>query len=267
MLHNVHTVLQAIVSVSVRTAYETNADFIRTCLACLDLWYKGEGPYSRGDSNSNAFLIKTPHAVEGERDMLMFAGTGRAFAGFMPTEFLNRTSYPPSTFSWSTVKIHPQNTAGYVQIQSANAIDTPEVNLNYFAEGAETDLNAMLDTVAFARRAFASTEAPVGPVISVSPPCPPEDILDTGYCRDTQIDKDWIQDQAFSHHPTSTNKVGPDSDPLAVLDTRLRVRGVQGLRVVDASAFPRCPGAFPAVSTFLLSERATDLVLEEVGKW
>jgi choline dehydrogenase len=235
---------------------------------CLDLWYKGEGPYSRGGSNSNAFLIKTSHAVEGERDELMFASTGGAFAGFSPsTQLSNLTGYPPTTFSWSTVKIHPQNTAGYVQIQSADPVDTPEVNLNYFAEGAETDLNAMLDTVAFVRRAFASTEAPVGPVTPVSPPCPPADILDTGYCRDVQIDKEWIQDQVFGHHPTSTNKVGPDSDPLAVLDTRLRVRGVEGLRVVDASAFPRCPGAFPAVSTFLLSERATDLVLEDVEKW
>jgi choline dehydrogenase len=54
---------------------------------------------------------------------------------------------------------------------------------------------------------------------------------------------------------------------MAVLDTRLRVRGVEGLRVVDASAFPRCPGAFPAVATSMLSERATELVLEDVGKW
>ncbi|KAI4663548.1 uncharacterized protein J4E78_003964 [Alternaria triticimaculans] len=234
---------------------------------CIELWYNGQGPYARGGTNSNAFLLKTAHAVEGERDELMFGFTGGSFTGFAPPTSQNTTRYPPTTFSWSTVKIHPQNTAGYVQIRSADPVDTPEVNLNYFAEGAETDLNAMLDTVAFVRRAFASTEAPVGPVTPVSPPCPPADILETGYCRDVQIDREWIKDQVFGHHPTSTNKVGPDSDPMAVLDTRLRVRGVQGLRVVDASAFPRCPGAFPAVSTFLLSERATDLVLEDVGKW
>ncbi|KAH6866736.1 hypothetical protein BKA58DRAFT_210807 [Alternaria rosae] len=234
---------------------------------CLELWYQGQGPYARGGTNSNAFLLKTAHAVEGERDELMFGFTGGSFTGFAPPTSQNTTRYPPTTFSWSTVKIHPQNTAGYVQIRSADPVDTPEVNLNYFAEGAETDLNAMLDTVAFVRRAFASTEAPVGPVTSVSPPCPPADILETGYCRDVQIDREWIKDQVFGHHPTSTNKVGPDSDPMAVLDTRLRVRGIEGLRVVDASAFPRCPGAFPAVSTFLLSERATDLVLEDVGKW
>jgi choline dehydrogenase len=234
---------------------------------CLELWYKGQGPYSRGGTNSNAFLLKTAYAVEDERDELMFGFTGSSFAGFAPVTSQNSTPFPPTLFSWSTVKIHPQNTAGYVQIQSADPLDTPEVNLNYFAEGAETDLNAMLDTVAFVRRAFASTEAPVGPVIPLSPPCPPADILETGYCRDQEIDKEYIKDQVFGHHPTSTNKVGPDSDPLAVLDTRLRVKGVEGLRVVDASAFPRCPGAFPAISTFLLGQRATDLVLEDVDKW
>ncbi|KAE8847114.1 hypothetical protein HRS9122_04021 [Pyrenophora teres f. teres] len=234
---------------------------------CLELWYKGEGPYSRGGSNSNAFLIKTPNAVEGERDFLMFGGTGYAFTGFAPNTKQNRTALSPATFSWSTVKMHPQNTAGYVQIQSADPRDTPDINLNYFATGGDSDMQAILDTVAFVRKGFNTTEAPVGPVTSVSPPCPPSNILDTGYCSDPSIDRDWIQDQAFGHHPTSTNKVGPDSDPLAVLDTRLRVKGVSGLRVVDASAFPRCPGAFPAVATFLLSQRATDLVLEDVEVW
>jgi choline dehydrogenase len=124
-------------------------------------------------------------------------------------------------------------------------------------------LGSILDTIAFVRKAYASTESPVGPVVPISPPCPAADVLETGYCKDVEIDKEWIEDQAFGHHPTSTNKVGPESDPMAVLDTRLRVRGVVRLRVVDASAFPRCPGAFPAVATYMLSEKATELVLED----
>ncbi|USP79930.1 uncharacterized protein yc1106_07204 [Curvularia clavata] len=234
---------------------------------CVNLWYQGQGPYARGGVNSNAFLLKTRHAVENERDMLMFGFPGSVFRGFAPVTSQNQTLVPPTTFSWSTVKMHPQNTAGYVRIRSADPTETPDVNLNYFVTGAETDMNAILDTLAFARKAFRTTEAPVGPITPVSPPCPPADILETGYCKDINIDKNWIKDQIFGHHPTSTNKVGPDSDPMAVLDSRLRVKGVQGLRVVDASAFPRCPGAFPAVSTFMLSERATDLVLEDAGKW
>ncbi|KAH7077253.1 hypothetical protein FB567DRAFT_146432 [Paraphoma chrysanthemicola] len=230
---------------------------------CVDLWRQGEGPYAQGGSNSNSFLRKTEFAVEGERDMLMFATGTFSFRGFAPTTNQNFTANPPTSFSWSTVKMHPQNTQGFIQIKSADPQDTPEVNLNYFAEGAETDLGSMLDTVAFARKAFAATESPVGPLVSVSPPCPAADVQEDGYCKDVEIDKAYIEDQAFGHHPTSTNKVGPDSDPMAVLDTRLRVRGVERLRVVDASAFPRCPGAFPAVATYMLSEKATELVLQD----
>jgi choline dehydrogenase len=233
---------------------------------CVDLWRKGQGPYSRGGSNSNAFMRKTKFAVEGERDMLMFSTGTNAFKGFQPDTKQNMTADPPTTFSWSTVKMHHQNGAGVIQIKSNDPQDPPDVNLNYFVEGAETDMGSILDTVAFARRAYASTAAPVGPIKPISPPCPAADILETGYCRDEEIDKKWIQDQAFGHHPTSSNSVGPDSNPLAVLDTRLRVRGVERLRVVDASAFPRCPGAFPAVATYMLSERATELVLEDADK-
>lgn len=206
---------------------------------CVELWRKGEGPYAKGGSNGNAFLLKTKYAAEEERDMLLFSTGNHALRGFQPDTKQNLTGDPSNTFSWSTVKMHPQNGAGYTKIKSADPQDTPEVNLNYFAEGAEPDLNAILETIAFGRRAYASTEGPVGPVTPNSPPCPTADILENGYCRDVKIDKQWIEDQAFGHHPTSSNSVGPDSNPLAVLDTRLRVRGVEGLRVVDASAFPR----------------------------
>ncbi|KAH4056502.1 hypothetical protein HBH98_035410 [Parastagonospora nodorum] len=234
---------------------------------CVDLWRNGSGPYARGGSNANAFLLKTAHAVEDERDMFLFSTGNFAFDGFAPDTKQNTSAGSPNTFSWSTVKMHPQNRAGVIQIQSADALDPPDVNLNYFAEGAETDLSSILDTIAFVRRAYRGTAAPAGPLEAVSPPCPAADVLDSGYCRDVEVDKQWIQDQAFGHHPTSTNSVGPDSNPLAVLDTRLRVRGVQRLRVVDASAFPRVPGAFPAVATYMLSEKATELVLEDANKF
>ena len=50
---------------------------------------------------------------------------------------------------------------------------------------------------------------------------------------------------------------------MAVLDSSFRVRGVQGLRVVDASVFPRVPGTFTAVPTYLVAEKAADVILNE----
>lgn len=51
---------------------------------------------------------------------------------------------------------------------------------------------------------------------------------------------------------------------MACLDSRFRVRGVEGLRVVDASVFPHIPGAFPVLPVYMISEKATDVILEDV---
>ena len=75
-----------------------------------------------------------------------------------------------------------------------------------------------------------------------------------------------VTGQTFGHHPTSTAAIGKDGDPMAVLDGKFRVRGVRGLRVVDASAFPKTPGVFPVVSTFMISEKASDVVKEDARK-
>jgi choline dehydrogenase len=55
--------------------------------------------------------------------------------------------------------------------------------------------------------------------------------------------------------------MGPASDPLAVVDSRFRVHGAEGLRVVDASVFPRIPGFFIATAIYMISEKATDAIL------
>lgn len=230
---------------------------------CVELWKNGTGPYAQGGDNAFAVMRKTKFAVEGERDMLIFNSGAFILRGFTPPNAVLPVTDPPSVFGWSTVKMHPQNGAGVIQIKSSDPRDTPDINFNHFVEGAETDIGAILDTVAWGRRAFATTEDPFGPVTPIEPPCPPTEIGEDGRCRNPETDKRWVEDQIFGHHPTSTCSVGGNDNPLAVLDTRLRVRGVNRLRVVDASAFPRCPGAFPAVATYMLSEKATDLVLED----
>ena len=57
------------------------------------------------------------------------------------------------------------------------------------------------------------------------------------------------------HHVSCTCKMGPESDPMAVVDQFGRVRGVEGLRVVDASIMPDCPRANTNVTTMMIAER------------
>ncbi len=63
-----------------------------------------------------------------------------------------------------------------------------------------------------------------------------------------------------AHHPAGTCRIGPASDPLAVVDAELRVHGVEGLRVVDASVFPDLVGGNINATVVMIAERASDLI-------
>jgi choline dehydrogenase len=71
----------------------------------------------------------------------------------------------------------------------------------------------------------------------------------------------YVKDRAWGHHASCTNPIGADGDPNAVLDSEFRVRGTLGLRVVDASVFPRIPGIFIQAPVIMVSEKAADVIL------
>jgi choline dehydrogenase len=232
-----------------------------------------------GGTFSQAFAMHTTkHSPDGERDMFMMQGPGFAFRGFWPSNQTNNAlpAEAAGTYGISMVKNHPQNRKGYVKLVSSNPQDMPDINFSkymdqaelmqsnaitvLYEEGKETDMGAMKDTIAWARKIYSSAKGVK--VAAKEPPCPAPDA--EGYCG--QTDEDWITGQTFGHHPTSTAAIGKDGDAMAVLDSRFRVRGVKGLRVVDASTFPRIPGVFPVVSTFMISEKASDVVKEDADK-
>ena len=64
-------------------------------------------------------------------------------------------------------------------------------------------------------------------------------------------------------HPVGTCKMGRDDDPMAVLDSQLRVRGIQHLRVVDASAMPTITSGNTAAPTMMIAQRAAELLTSE----
>ena len=75
--------------------------------------------------------------------------------------------------------------------------------------------------------------------------------------------REFVKREAWGHHACGTAKIGTDDDPMAVLDGDLRVRGVEGLRVVDASVFPDTPGFFIASAVYMVSEKASDQIIAE----
>lgn len=215
------------------------------------------GTGSAGTGEAGVAMVKSKHPAHGERDVFLMGGQGFLFRGFWPNNQTARLpAEPAQPYGVSIVKGSSVNNKGWVKLRSADPQDTPEININHYAEGSEDDMGAMKDMVAWIRRIYAR----IG-IKPVEPPCSGT-IAEDGSCG--QDDEDWIHKQTFGHHPTSSNKIGADNDTMAVLDSKFRVRGVAGLRVVDASAFARIPGVFPVVSTFMISQKASDEMIAEI---
>jgi choline dehydrogenase len=73
----------------------------------------------------------------------------------------------------------------------------------------------------------------------------------------------FVRDTAWGHHASGSCAIGAADDAAAVLDSAFRVRGTQGLRVVDASVFPRIPGFFIASAVYIAAEKAADAILHD----
>jgi choline dehydrogenase len=221
---------------------------------CLALWEAGTGPYTLGLLDS--LMFKSSNAVYGERDLFMWGGTG-AFKGFWPGDTVNVVpNDPPSTFAFNIAKIHSRSRLGTVALKSSNPRDVPDINFRFFEdEDGDKDIEAMAEGIEFGRSVYrALSNSSIGP-FQESMPC----VGEFGGC-DT---KAFVREQAWSHHASSSCPIGADGDEMAVLDSRFRVRGVEGLRVVDASVFPRSPGGFPVLPTFVVSEKAAEVLLED----
>jgi len=198
-----------------------------------------------------ALLMKTPNSPTKRRNVYAFCGA-ISFEGFWPGM---PTDYGPSEYECALVHMGPKSQEGYVRLRSSDPTEMPEVNFRFFEKNGDQDLSEMLEAIKTVRSAFEKVPAPVAPWDEVHP-CKGTNAK----CSDAD-QKEWIKNQAYSHHPTSTCAIGPATDKMAVLDSKFRVHGIKNLRVVDASAFPKIPGAFPVVPTMLLAEKATADIL------
>jgi choline dehydrogenase len=171
---------------------------------------------------------------------------------FIPfsTDKMGEKLHSFSGFTASVCQLRPES-RGSLKIRSADPSAPPEIRINYLA--TETDRAAFVDGLRTLRNILAAPALKSYCVDEVYPgvkAVSDEDLLD--YCRSTG---------STVYHPTSTCRMG--NDPLAVVDQRLRVRGIEGLRVVDASIMPDLMSGNTNAPTIMIAEKASDMILED----
>jgi choline dehydrogenase-like flavoprotein len=181
-------------------------------------------------------------------DLFIFALLGR-FRGYFPTYSRLLATPPYSYLTWCILKAHTQNRAGTVTLRSTEPRDTPVINFNYFQQGGDEDVASVAAGVEFVR----TLTDQVKDVIEVEEHPGPQ-------VQGRAALEQFVKDRCWGHHASCTCPIGRDGDPLAVLDSNFRVRGAKGLRVVDASVFPRIPGFFIVTSVYMIGEKAADVI-------
>ncbi|MEA3036581.1 MAG: choline dehydrogenase [Sphingomonadales bacterium] len=216
------------------------------------LWESGKGGMYA--SNGAALAMKRKSRPDlGDADLFIMALLG-SFHGYFPG-YSAELRDKPDVLSWAILKARTANRAGRVTLRSADPRDPPEVQFNYFHQGAvaEADLDAVAAAVGMVRAVAQPLQKSglLGEEILPGPSVPPEGL------------SQWVRDNAWGHHASCTCPMGPPGG--GVLDSRLRVRGVPRLRVVDASIFPRIPGYFIVSAIYMAAEKAADMILEDAA--
>jgi choline dehydrogenase len=161
--------------------------------------------------------------------------------------------------TWAILKAHTLNRAGAVTLRSADPRDVPNIQFNYFDESYDRDgedLQAVVEGIRFARRLVDA--------LNGSKPIAEEEVPGRHLQSDAEL-ADFVRKNAWGHHACGTCAIGPQ-DRNGVVDRDFTVHGTRGLRVVDASVFPRIPGFFIASAIYIISEKAADNILADAKK-
>lgn len=171
---------------------------------------------------------------------------------FIPfsTDKMGEKLHDYSGFTASVCQLRPES-RGTIKIKSQDASVAPEIRINYLATDTDRTTNVeglkILRKILHAPAMKPFVEAEVEPGLAIESDA---DLLT--YCR---------QRGGTIYHPTSTCRMG--NDPLSVVDQRLRVRGIDGLRVVDGSIMPDLVSGNTNAGIIMIAEKASDMILDD----
>jgi choline dehydrogenase len=202
------------------------------------------GPLAVGINQGGCFMRALP-AESGRPDIQFHVAT-------LSADMAGGSPHPWSGFTFSVCQLRPQS-RGHVRIRSADIADAPSIRANYL----DTDLDRRTAVAAVkAARSIAAAPA-MAPYVKREVKPGPEAADDAAllqWCRDAG---------ATIFHPSGTCRMGPADDPLAVVDARLRVHGIEGLRVVDGSVMPTLVSGNTNGPVVMIAEKAADMLRED----
>lgn len=159
--------------------------------------------------------------------------------------------HPFNAFTASVLQLRPES-AGHMELVSGSMKDYPKLHPNYLA--TKTDCDTIVEGVRITRR-ITATDPIAKHVTEEHQPGP-------GISDDYDEILNWVRDTATTiYHPTGTCKMGIDD--MAVVDPRLKVIGMEGLRVADASIMPIIVSGNTNAPSIMIGEKASDLILED----
>jgi choline dehydrogenase len=211
--------------------------FDRAALSVLRWAMTGKGAFA-SQITSGVLMLRTRPELERPDIQLVFLPVRLDAKLWYP--FGKRQSH---VLSVMVMQLHPES-RGTVELRSADPLDKPRIDLNLLS--TPTDFADIRGGIAAVRRIFAQP--------------PLSDMVEAEIAPGSQADLDTFirNNLKITQHPTGTCRMG--EDPAAVVDSHLRVKGVSGLRVVDASVMPSVPGANINAAVIMVAERASDLI-------
>jgi choline dehydrogenase-like flavoprotein len=190
-------------------------------------------------AESGAFLRSSPEVRVPDLQLIFVAGIA---------DDHNRKLHLGHGFSCHVTVLRPWS-RGTVTLASADARAAPLIDPAFLQD--ERDLRLLMRGVRLQQGILES--APFDPYRG-------EMLYAVKRNDDADLERDIRARADTQYHPVGTCRMGPDSDPLAVVDDRLRVRGVEGLRVADASIMPTLIGGNTNAPAIMIGEKAADLI-------
>ena len=222
------------------TAFSLRKGIVKTLMIGMNYAFFGKGMGRQQFLESGAFLKSRPDLDRPDLQVHCVLAVMQDHG---------KVAVAKDGFTFHVCQLRPES-RGRVGLRSADPFADPAIFANYLA--ADEDRRAMREGVRMMRHV--ASQAALDPYRSEEL-FPGKDVE-----TDEQIDA-WIRKHAETiYHPVGTCKMGAASDEMAVVDGELKVRGIEGLRVIDASVMPTLVGGNTNAPTIMIAEKAADML-------